>query len=83
MAAKRFVYILQSEPRPDRYYTGLTSNVVGRLRFHNTGLCRHTATGRPWRIIVSIEFEDEARAIRFEQYLKSGSGAAFAKRHFR
>jgi putative endonuclease len=31
---------------------------------------------------VVIAFSDEARAIRFERYLKSGSGRAFAKRHF-
>jgi hypothetical protein len=29
-----------------------------------------------------IEFPDEERAIRFERYLKSGSGREFAKRHF-
>ena len=83
MAAKRFVYILRSERAPNRYYTGVTSNVPGRLTFHNAGLSVHTASGRPWRVIVSIEFDDEDRAIRFEQYLKSGSGNAFAKRHLR
>jgi hypothetical protein len=31
---------------------------------------------------VSIEFPTEAQALRFERYLKSGSGRAFAKRHF-
>jgi hypothetical protein len=30
-----------------------------------------------------VEFADEARALRFERYLKSGSGVAFAKRHLR
>jgi hypothetical protein len=29
-----------------------------------------------------LEFPDESRAARFEKYLKSGSGRAFAKRHF-
>jgi hypothetical protein len=29
-----------------------------------------------------LEFPDEGAAARFEQYLKSGSGRAFAKRHF-
>ena len=29
-----------------------------------------------------MAFSDEKRAIRFERYLKSGSGRAFAKRHF-
>jgi hypothetical protein len=30
-----------------------------------------------------IEFVDEMRALRFERYLKSGSGGAFSKRPFR
>jgi hypothetical protein len=32
--------------------------------------------------VVSIEFPSEKAARRFERYLKSGSGRAFAKRHF-
>jgi hypothetical protein len=42
----------------------------------------HTARDRPWRVVVSLEFDDGAAARRFERYLKSGSGRAFAKRHF-
>jgi hypothetical protein len=33
-------------------------------------------------VIVSIEFPEERAALRFERYLKSGSGRAFATRHF-
>jgi hypothetical protein len=29
-----------------------------------------------------MEFPSEQEAVRFERYLKSGSGRAFAKRHF-
>jgi hypothetical protein len=29
-----------------------------------------------------IAFSDEQRATAFEKYLKSGSGRAFAKKHF-
>jgi hypothetical protein len=29
-----------------------------------------------------MEFATEQDALRFEKYLKSGSGRAFAKRHF-
>jgi hypothetical protein len=29
-----------------------------------------------------MEFADHRTAFRFERYLKSGSGRAFAKRHF-
>ena len=80
---KRFVYILRSDRDPDRYYTGLTGDMAVRLATHNAGGCPHTATGRPWRIDVVVEFADEPRAVAFERYLKSGSGCAFAKRHLR
>ena len=77
------MYVLRSRLDIDRYYTGLTSDVAARLDAHNAGRCDHTASGRPWRLDVVLEFADEARAVRFEQYLKSGSGCAFAKRHLR
>jgi hypothetical protein len=33
-------------------------------------------------MVVFLRFEDDARAWEFERYLKSGSGRAFAKKHF-
>jgi putative endonuclease len=80
---RRFVYILQSTVDPKRYYTGLTSNVRLRLDQHNAGESRHTKNGRPWKVIVVLAFASERRAMAFEKYLKSGSGCAFAVRHFR
>jgi predicted GIY-YIG superfamily endonuclease len=82
-ALQRFVYIMQSEANKRRYYTGRTSNVRLRLADHNGGRSRHTANGRPWRVIVVVAFASEHRAIEFEKYLKSGSGCAFSVRHFR
>ena len=83
MSAQRFVYVLLSTIHPGRYYTGLTSDVSARLASHNAGQSKHTANGRPWKIVTSIEFSDAERAKAFEYYLKSGSGRAFAKRFFR
>jgi putative endonuclease len=80
---KRFVYVLRSLSDPDCYYTGLTSDVASRVAAHNAGHCSHTATRRPWRADVVVEFIDEKRASAFERYLKSGSGHAFAMRHLR
>jgi putative endonuclease len=80
---KCIVYVLKSESDPRRYYTGLTLNLSTRLVAHNAGHCSHTASGRPWIVDVVVEFADERRAVAFERYLKSGSGVAFAKRHFR
>ena len=78
---KRFVYVLRSGSDPTRHYVGVTTSVANRLEWHNCGPSGHTLEGRPWHVVVSIEFPDEQRAIRFESYLKSGSGRAFAKRH--
>jgi putative endonuclease len=80
---KRIVYVLKSETDPSRHYTGLTSGLAARLDAHNAGQCAHTASGKPWIVDVIVEFSDERRALAFERYLKSGSGGAFARRHFR
>jgi predicted GIY-YIG superfamily endonuclease len=81
--AKRFVYILESVKQPSQYYVGVTSDPLARLRAHNAGLSPHTASHRPWRTLVVIEFDEEAPALAFERYLKTGSGREFARRHFR
>lgn len=79
---KRFVYVLRNSDQNPKFYVGLSSAVAARLVDHNAGRCPHTARRRPWELHVVIEFRDEPTAIRFERYLKSGSGRAFAKRHF-
>jgi putative endonuclease len=79
---KRLVYILRSDRNPERHYTGVTTDIVQGLRLHNAGLNTDTARDRPWSVVVSIEFNTVQSALEFERYLKSGSGRAFAKRHF-
>jgi predicted GIY-YIG superfamily endonuclease len=80
---KRFVYILRSEADPSRHYVGATADVPNRLEWHNFGPAGgQTGRDRPWKLLVSIEFCNELAALRFERYLKSGSGRAFATRHF-
>jgi predicted GIY-YIG superfamily endonuclease len=77
-----FVYVLESEAVAARHYTGLSSDPVARLDWHNAGLSIHTRKFRPWKLLISIEFADTSTATRFERYLKTGSGRAFARRHF-
>lgn len=81
--AKRCVYVLKSTLDPTRYDTGVTANVRTRLIAYNKGRCLHTSRWKPWRIIVVVTFASEQRALDVERYLKSGSGCAFAARHFR
>lgn len=80
--SNRFVYVLRSGSDPTRYYVGLTSDVARRLETHNSGGSRHTVANRPWHLVVAVEFSNENSAALFERYLKTGSGRAFAKRHF-
>ncbi len=75
-----YVYILQNEQDKSRFYTGLAEDLRARLARHNAGEVPHTAKFRPWRIKTAIAFTDELRAARFEKYLKSASGRAFAKK---
>lgn len=82
MESRRFVYILRSDADPSRHYVGLTSDVDRRVFWHNTGPSGVTVRHRPWSLVVSFAFPDARVAGRFERYLKSGSGRAFAKRHF-
>jgi putative endonuclease len=77
-----YVYILQSEADPQRFYTGLTDDLRTRLKNHNSGRIVHTAKCKPWRLKTYVALPDRTRAAQLEQYLKSASGRAFAKRHF-
>jgi predicted GIY-YIG superfamily endonuclease len=81
MDERRFVYVLKSG-EGSHFYVGVTSDVQQRLEAHNAGACPHTARHRPWHTHVVIEFAKQRTALLFERYLKSGSGRAFAQRHF-
>ena len=77
-----YVYILQSVANQTRFYVGTTTDLNRRVEEHNSGKSIHTDKHRPWEPTVCIGFSDRTKALRFERYLKSGSGRAFAKKHF-
>lgn len=77
-----YVYVLVSEANERRHYSGITTDLKRRLAEHNRGACIYTARLRPWRIEIAIAFYSQTKARAFEQYLKRGSGRAFARRHF-
>lgn len=79
---KRTVYMLRSGIDPSWHHVGITDVVDTRLEWHNRGSSARTTAGRPWSLAVALQFPTEKAARRFEKYLKSGSGRAFAKRHF-
>lgn len=76
----KYVYILEAISEPNRPYTGITKDLRARLAAHNAGQVFHTAKFRPWRVNTYVAFSDPARAAKFEKYLKSHSGRAFASK---
>ncbi len=78
----KYVYLLKIIIHQNQRYVGLTSNVEERVRAHNAGQSIHTSKYKPWELVAYFAFREDQRAIKFEKYLKSGSGRAFANRHF-
>jgi len=77
-----YTYILESLAVPSQRYTGHTADLKIRLRDHNEGKCSHTSKFSPWKVKLYVAFETMNQAQHFEAYLKSGSGHAFANKHF-
>jgi len=77
-----YVYLIRSVPFPRQTYVGFTDDLETRIKDHNRGASVHTAPFKPWKLVSAHAFTDREKAKAFEQYLKSGSGRAFAQRHF-
>jgi putative endonuclease len=78
----RYVYLLRSRSAPAETYVGVTCDLRRRLAEHNARKGRHRRKYAPWSCAVAPRFADDAKADAFERYLKTGSGRAFAERHF-
>ena len=77
-----FTYIITSISNSTKTYIGFTSNVEERLKSHNQGKSSYTKKYVPWNLTFYAAFPEKEIAMNFEKYLKSGSGKAFASKHF-
>ena len=77
-----YVYLIRSEEHPEQRYIGFTTNLKDRIATHNAGGSVHTAKFKPWVLIAYHAFADKRKEQEFEHYLKTGSGRAFANKHF-
>ena len=77
-----YVYLIKSIKFPEILYVGYTIDLKQRLQTHNSGGSIHTAPHKPWELVMYLGFREETKAKQFEQYLKSQSGRAFAKKRF-
>ncbi len=77
-----YVYLLRSIHFSDKTYIGFTEDLKARMRAHNAGESKHTAKFAPWKLVSYHAFADKRKAQKFEYYLKTGSGKAFAAKRF-
>lgn len=75
-----YVYILESISSPGHFYTGRTINIHRRLQEHNRHKHEYTSRHKPWKLTTYVAFGSEEQAVKFEKYLKTPSGRAFAKK---
>ena len=73
-----YTYILQSK-KDLRYYYGCTSDLIKRIKYHNSGKVKSTKSRRPLILIYSEEFESKAEATGRELFFKSIDGYTWLK----
>jgi len=76
-----YVYILKCND--NHLYIGCTNDLRDRMDRHSKGYVPATKRGLPIDLLNYIAFQDKYAAYEFEKYLKSGSGRAFIKKHFK
>ncbi|MBI2024644.1 MAG: GIY-YIG nuclease family protein [Candidatus Harrisonbacteria bacterium] len=72
-----YCYILLSS-KSHTFYFGSANDLQLRFKQHNAGQVKSTKPYLPWELVWYGAFKTEREARDFEQYLKSGSGKAFA-----
>lgn len=74
-----YVYLLKLSNH--KFYAGSTKDLKNRILVHREGSVRSTKPFRPIKLIYYCAFPTKTHAIKFESYLKSGSGIAFRNKH--
>jgi putative endonuclease len=71
--AMYWMYILYSDTL-NKFYIGSTNNLQRRLHEHNIGKSTYTKKGKPWRLILSEQYDTRNDAWKREMVIKSYKG---------
>lgn len=74
-----YFYILKL--KDDSYCAGYSSDLKKRMSEHKRGTVKTTKNSLPVKLVFYSAFDSKDRAIKFERYLKEGSGFAFRNKH--
>ncbi|MCB7479787.1 GIY-YIG nuclease family protein [Christiangramia sediminis] len=75
-----FVYILFSE-KSSRYYVGQTTDIIERLKRHNSGRVKSTKHGLPWKIVLCMEVLNRSEAVLLESKIKKRGAKRYIDDH--
>lgn len=73
-----YVYVLLSD-KDNLLYTGYTSNLNARKKYHDEGKVESTKNRRPLKLIYWEGCLNQQDATRREKYLKSGNGKIYLR----
>lgn len=76
-----YVYVLHNKVT-NRYYIGYTADLRKRIKKHLAGKVKSTKSNLNYHLAFYCSFEKKKTALKFEKYLKTGSGIAFMKKRF-
>ena len=75
------VYLLFSE-KTNKYYIGKTNNINRRFMEHALGEETYTRTGRPWKLMSTINCPNGSEAAKLENKLKKSRNKKYVKWYF-
>ncbi len=73
-----YVYVLQSK-KDNKFYIGYTNDLKRRVKEHNDGKVKSTATRVPLKLIYWEGCLSQTDAVNREKYLKSAWGKRYIK----
>ncbi|MSR84987.1 GIY-YIG nuclease family protein [Candidatus Uhrbacteria bacterium] len=74
-----YVYLLKLVNKT--LYTGSSPDLKRRIVQYESGYSEATKNLRPLKLVWYCAFQNRLEALRFEKYLKTGSGQAFRNGH--
>lgn len=73
------VYVLKSL-KDGKLYSGYTSNLKERLKYHNKGLVESTKNRRPFKLVYCEAYLNQQDATTREKFFKTQWGRNYVKR---
>ena len=61
----------------DHYYIGHTGDLIRRIKDHNSGFCKSTKNGLPWKVKFEQSSRTRGKAMKLENKIKKRGARRF------